>query len=332
MARLSYACQSVWRLGTAALGLLFTTPVYADDPLPACTLHASTDVQNFMNGEIGLPVFDHGLVTHENLAEVCFDRFCALYNNITRTPIWVAEFIDADIAKENFKREEGEADWNHREFDESENIRPVPDSAYTNSGWARGHMAASANFSCHTDWMGQTFTFSNAVPQWQDGFNSGVWSSLEKRVKNLALSGERVFVFTGPVYPPRGKDKITIRESENGCDNEIVLERQKAKTAICDENDENLSAVCPAEGGVGVPVGLYKIVHLPDDGRTFAHLISNVSHTQRKKGYVSTNDYLQTWQVSINVIEELTGLSFFPTLDLRSEIVKKAHCTQQRFR
>ena len=306
----------------------------ANATVPHCAQQTNSDVHDFLEREVGLPVFDHGLIAAKDLTEVCFDRFCAMFNNISRTPIWVAEFMNADIAKKNFTRKQGAVDWNHDEFVENDNINPVSDSSYEHSGWARGHMAASADFSCFDEWMGQTYTFSNAVPQWQDGFNSGVWSSLERRVKNLALSGKKVIAFTGPVFPSLGDTTITIKDTENGCANEIVLAREPklAKPEICDENDDVTSNVCPVGTGVAVPVGLYKIVHLPEDERTFAHLISNVSHTERKKGFVSTDSYLQSWQVSINVIEELTGLDFFPTLNLRRETVKKTHCTQQRFR
>lgn len=319
--------RAIW---TIALAIL--VPWAAHAQVPNCAQVTTADFAELVASEFDLPVYDHGVVTGHDLERVCFDRFCALFNNVTRTPLWVAEFMDENIAEKNFTRTEGKAGWNHREFDGSATIDAVDDDAYDSSAWSRGHMAASADFSCHTDWMGQTYTFSNAVPQWQNGFNSGVWSSLERYVKNLALSGDRAFVLTGPIYPPTGQSEIVIDKNDNACDNRIELQRQIAQAEICNANDDNPDYPCPDGEGVTVPAGLYKIVHLPDRDRTFAHILSNDSHTGRKTGSVTNKVYLQEWQVSINVIEELTGLDFFPSLDLRAARVKETQCTVQRFR
>ena len=331
------ACAKRATVAAAISACLATGSAFAE--APDCAGKAPEDVATFLNKSVGLPVYDHGQVGGEDLFMHCFERFCFEFNNITRTPLWVVEHMDENIAKKNFTRKQAKGKWNHDDAqafaqDNDTKVAPVDDNAYKGATYSRGHLAASADFACFDEWMRETYTFSNAVPQWQNSFNSGVWSSLERNLHELALTGEDVFAITGPVYAPANGDEIIIEKAENGCNNEIVLRREPTlpKREICDANDKMPNARCPEDEGVAVPIGMFKIVHTPSDGRTFAHLMANLSHKERKKGFVSTNDYLRTQQVSINVIEELTGLEFFAGISRRDANVKKSHCTEQRFR
>lgn len=70
-------------------------------------------------------------------------------------------------------------------------------------GYSRGHLVASNYRQTTVAQNKQTFYYSNQAPQWQNGFNSGVWSTLEERVASSAVvpSGTTMlYVVTGVLY------------------------------------------------------------------------------------------------------------------------------------
>ena len=70
-------------------------------------------------------------------------------------------------------------------------------------GYSRGHLVASNYRQTTVAQNKQTFYYSNQAPQWQSGFNSGVWSTLEERVASSAVvpSGTTMlYVVTGVLY------------------------------------------------------------------------------------------------------------------------------------
>lgn len=69
-------------------------------------------------------------------------------------------------------------------------------------GYSRGHFVAS-QYRKKSDYANaQTFYRSNQAPQWQNGFNSGVWSSLEDAVVTASpsTSGDTLYVVVGVLY------------------------------------------------------------------------------------------------------------------------------------
>lgn len=76
---------------------------------------------------------------------------------------------------------------------------------YGNSNYARGHQIPNADRK-RDDLMNlQTFYVTNQTPQWQNGFNSGMWSSLEGAARDLVSGGsDTLYVATGPVYQRQG--------------------------------------------------------------------------------------------------------------------------------
>ncbi|MBB3167070.1 DNA/RNA non-specific endonuclease [Simiduia aestuariiviva] len=75
-------------------------------------------------------------------------------------------------------------------------------SDYTNAhatlGTDRGHQVPLASFS-NTAYWAQTNYLSNITPQSSD-LNQGPWVRLETAVRNLARTGQDVYVVTGPLY------------------------------------------------------------------------------------------------------------------------------------
>lgn len=68
-------------------------------------------------------------------------------------------------------------------------------------GFSRGHLVASNYRQSSVAQNKQTFYYSNQAPQWQNGFNSGLWSSLEEAVAGNAPTGrDTLYVVSGVLY------------------------------------------------------------------------------------------------------------------------------------
>lgn len=77
--------------------------------------------------------------------------------------------------------------------------------------YSRGHQIASGDRQVSVTANKQTFYHSNQAPQWQNGFNGGVWSSLENAIQGSAPTGrDTMYVVTGPVF----EDGVTIKDKE----------------------------------------------------------------------------------------------------------------------
>lgn len=75
-------------------------------------------------------------------------------------------------------------------------------SDYNNgNGYSRGHHCASADRKVNDDANDQTFYYTNQSPQWQNGFNSGIWSNLEEAIQNNAPTGrDTLYVVVGTLF------------------------------------------------------------------------------------------------------------------------------------
>lgn len=80
-------------------------------------------------------------------------------------------------------------------------IKPVMHDDYTNSGFARGHLAPAEDFSRSQEAIESTFITSNLIPQ-KGNVNSGSWAQLERQVRSWACGEEKITVITGPVLTP----------------------------------------------------------------------------------------------------------------------------------
>jgi DNA/RNA endonuclease G (NUC1) len=193
-------------------------------------------------------------------------------------------------------------------------------------------LAASNDFKCSKQLMKNTFVLSNAVPQIQNGFNGSYWRYLEDRVHKLAAaSSAELFVISGPVAAVG--TETTVSAANNRCGKAIALpaEGDLTKTAICDANDTDSTKSCTA--GVAVPAGLFKVIYAADTGRAFAFLMPNISHSALKRASgLSINGYLDEWRVSLDVLEEVTNLEFFPGISLRKQKIIKENCVATRWR
>ncbi|GEM_PF-2364342 len=263
---------------------------------------------------------------------ICRDHFITRYNSVTKTPDWVIEKLSRAITMGDHTRPK--IGFGPDMVLPAGTIGAV-DRDYRNSGLARGHQAASADFKSNSEWMHQTFIFSNAVPQLQKGFNGGIWRALEDHTQDFAKAlpdDEAIIVITGPVYMPPDGAEIVIAAAQNGCGNEIRLAgvNKLKKRSICDANDKDAGVVC--KHGVAVPAGLYKIIFVPKSGRVIGFLFSNEDHGKSSTRGTSDEEYFENWRASVNVIEEAANLDFFPGKSRRWRRVHEESCTATRWR
>lgn len=89
----------------------------------------------------------------------------------------------------------------------------VSNADYKNSGYHRGHLAPAADMEYSQQTMIESFYLSNMSPQ-TPKFNQGIWSKLEKQLRQWAVDNNAIYVVTGTVLtkglPTIGSNRITV--------------------------------------------------------------------------------------------------------------------------
>lgn len=70
---------------------------------------------------------------------------------------------------------------------------------YKFTGFQRGHLAPSADFTFSQEANDRTFVMSNMAPQTRR-LNAGAWKRLEEQVRRWACGEEKLTVITGPIF------------------------------------------------------------------------------------------------------------------------------------
>ena len=175
---------------------------------------------------------------------------------------WVAyELKKSHLSNTNFKRP-------YFEIDKAISTGAADWKNYKNSGYDRGHLCPAGDRVYSKFVYEETFLTSNISPQKHD-FNSGIWNTLEQKVRYWASKYDGVFVVTGGVL--KGKMKTIGYEK------------------------------------VAVPDRFYKILIDSNSGniKMIAFLIP----------HENSNKPLCEFVVSVDDIENLTGIDFFPQLE-----------------
>ena len=176
------------------------------------------------------------------------------------------------------------------EFDESTSYDPAFETSWQSSGstsdynsgngYARGHLCASADRQALAAANWQTFFYSNQVPQWQNSFNSGVWSSLEEAVQNNAPSSasDTLYVVSG----------VLFESSNTGSSN---------------------------DGGiVARPSHFYKLLMRCSFSGGTITAASGVAYIFKNEAHTSVSYYDSKFRTTIDAIEDRTGFDFFPNV------------------
>ena len=190
-------------------------------------------------------------------------NYVVLYDGTKKAPVWTAHTMNNTT-------------WPRNSVGRNEDWGNDPAISLTQqsgvSGYSKGHLVASNYRQTAVAQNKQTFYYSNQAPQYQDGFNSGVWSSLEDRVVTVSTTGTTMlYVITGVLY------------------------------------EGNVQTV----SNVPIPSHFYKcIMQCTLSGNTvtsakgIAFVYTNESHTGSKY-------YDSTFVTSIDAIEQRAGFDFF---------------------
>lgn len=116
-------------------------------------------------------------------------------------PAWVAYALEPEELKKNVPRQNSFTD------DPLYLGREATSADYKNSGYSRGHLAPSADMRFSQQAMEECFYFTNVAPQFI-AFNSGIWNSLEQKVRAWAAEFGTIFIATGPCFIGKPLDYI----------------------------------------------------------------------------------------------------------------------------
>ena len=225
---------------------------------------------------LGVPV-NPASATNEQL--LIQDHYVINYDADLRVPIWVAyrlREIDLLIGRERtecFRQD----------------IRlPANDSAlcadYAGSGFDRGHLVPNAAMVRSENAMVNTYMLSNMAPQFHR-FNGGIWSRLERYVREWAQDRGELYVISGSVFD---------RDAQLGRD-----------------PDANAQRIPTTPPRVAIPSHFYKIIHHTRPDGTIETLTILLPHLDQSFGS-GTEQALTNGITTIDSIEARTGINFFP--------------------
>lgn len=128
--------------------------------------------------------------------ELCFSEFAVLHSGATKTPVFVAQRLNAKMLHQ------GRELKRHDRF-YAEARLPTAERAeledYKRSGYSRGHMAPAGDMAT-PEGKAQSFSLANMAPQ-DPKHNGGAWSRIEKDTRHyIERARGDVFVITGPLF------------------------------------------------------------------------------------------------------------------------------------
>lgn len=144
------------------------------------------------NRQIAIHTYSTGAPSNEETV-----NYVVLYDGSKYAPVWTAHTMNTTSWPDNnVGRNE---DWT---IDPAISLTQQTGLDNASSvGYSRGHLVASNYRQTTVKQNKQTFYYSNQAPQWQNSFNSGIWSTLEQKVAESAPSGTTMlYVVTGVLY------------------------------------------------------------------------------------------------------------------------------------
>lgn len=197
--------------------------------------------------------------------------YVVLYDESNYAPLWTAHAMHQSMwVDKNVGR--------HDSWGDDPAISLKQQSGNGSTGYSRGHFVASSDRQSSVLQNKQTFYYSNQAPQWQNSFNSGVWSSLEDDIQGHAPSGrDTMYVVTGVLY-----EGTKTLKSNNGY------------TVPIPSHFYKLLMKCSFDASGQMT-----------DAEGCAYLFTNEAHTGGKYTNFTT---------TIDAIEKRAGFDFFPAV------------------
>ena len=160
----------------------------------------------------------------------------------------------------------------------------------TKEYYSRGHQIPNADRNNHATMNSQTYYLTNSTPQIQNGFNGGIWSSLENSIRGAVPSGDTLYVVTGAAFAKVGETKdvtwiLPRNEIEEGTNKECPVPNYYWKVVLKVKRDSEKKVTSAQSIG-------FWFVHEPHSGSSFTN-------------YAATVDQIEEW----------TGFDFFVNLE-----------------
>ena len=201
------------------------------------------------------------------------------YNSRTKTPNWVAWHLTKAHTYGSNQRDQ-------EVFAEDESVKAprATDNDYYNSRYDRGHMCPAGDNKWDRQAMTESFLFTNVCPQ-NHGLNKYEWNDLEILCRDWARKYGAVDIVCGPLYSSEGE---RFKVGVSSATQQKTIGRNK----------------------VWVPDAFFKVV-LCRQGSPKA--IGFVYRNEGKK------QPMEEAVCSVDEIETMTGIDFFPSLDDTTE-------------
>jgi endonuclease G len=163
----------------------------------------------------------------------------------------------------------------------------IDDKGY--SSYDRGHQIPSADRTVNREANAATFYYSNMTPQ-QSSFNRGLWGRLEEFVRDNTPAADTLWVVTGCVMTTPDSNTL-LRAKHKSHSDSISVPQAYYKVLL----RSSVRGALPTDASAEC-IGFW----MPNAAPSSSHLTTS-------------------YAVSINYIEQLTGIDFFPGLSDQTE-------------
>lgn len=236
--------------------------------------------------------------TYNGVAVSGLRSYTVCYNASTRTAMWSAYPLHAC-----YKGDQSRSDAWAYDPDISQSLQPVITGGnYKIPGvtppisYSRGHLIASSDRTASLEINKQTFYVTNAAPQWQNGFNGGVWQKLEEKCWDN-ICADTLFVVTGVHF---ANESTTVVDNATP-PNTVVVPTNFYKVMIRSK-----------AGNTGKP--LYRLE--ADELQCIAFWFGNESYTGQSYANFKT---------TVADVEQKTGMTFFSNVPNATAEVKASN-------
>ena len=160
---------------------------------------------------------------------------------------------------------------------------------YSNSGFSRGHLCPSADRLCSTEQNKQTFFLTNMQPQYQS-HNGGLWSRLEKQVRDYATNDDMTGEHCDTLY--------IVKAATIG---DITLDGTTTEGVYAEK----------CNGRLPVPKYFYMaLLHYNKELESYQAIAFWTNHLSTTQQVADLSQYA----ISIDELERRTGMDFFCNL------------------
>ena len=259
-----------------------------------------------LNTELGMPVYKGDVrQTDENHWLISRPGYTLSFNHERNIPNWVCWHIEEDDV--------GHLERPKNKFTNDPLIKkgwePVMyfDYHYSNYGFDRGHMCPNGDRNNDRQNQLDTFYMTNMVPQAGEN-NQHAWAYLERAIRDdYVANNMEVYVVSGPSLQNGGTTvKKTGKYSHpGGTWDHITSTHNNGKKVRIDVPAYTWKVI------IAIPVGEDDVARInanPGIAEVYAVWMDNSDVVCKGKSY---DDFL----VSIDFVEEMTGLDFFPFLE-----------------